>query len=199
MKSSTYDRLIDSGAILFAQKGFYGTSIRDIAEQVGISKQALLHHFATKEKLYGEVLARIADNLVTGLENIIGEKQSPREQIDIAIDKLFEWMSDDVDSARVLLRELLDNPERAPHAVNWYLNPLLEALTAIVKRGQKEGVFKKVSPLAFIYNILGAQHYFIVSLPTLKQMLSAQDYKILLKDQHKELKAMMISRLLVDN
>ncbi len=195
MPNSTYEKLIYSATRLFAQKGFYGTSIRDIAEQVGISKQALLHHFSSKEKLYGEVLERIAQEVLSRVSSNDPEAQ-PQRQLETALDNLWQWTTEDMDAARVLMRELLDNPERAAHAVNWYLNPLLELMVSIINKGQDTGVFQPVSALAFIYNILGAQHYFMVSLPTLKQMLSAKEYKQLLVQQQLELKAMMMSRLL---
>ena len=181
MSSSTYERLIESAISLFAQKGFYGTSIRDISEQLGISKQALLHHFASKEKLYGEVLERIAQRVISRVKQA-NENLTAIEQLEISLDQMSVWSTEDLDGARVLMRELLDNPERAPNAVNWYLNPLLDAMVSIIEKGMKQGEFKTVRPLAFIYNILGAQHYFIISLPTLKQMLSAKEYKKLLKD-----------------
>lgn len=196
MSHSTYQRLIHSATKMFAQKGFYGTSIRDIADQLDISKQALLHHFSTKEKLYGEVLKQIAQQVMDRV-NHNEQYDSATLQIEAALERMAQWGLEDLDGARVLMRELLDNPERAPHAINWYLNPLLEAMVAIIKKGQSQGEFKQVAALAFIYNVLGAQHYFMISLPTLKQMLSAKEYKNILKQQSIELKAMMLDRLLV--
>ncbi len=197
MSHSTYQRLIHSATKMFAQRGFYGTSIRDIADQLDISKQALLHHFSTKEKLYGEVLKQIAEQVMERV-NHNEQYDSATLQIETAFERMAQWGLEDLDGARVLMRELLDNAERAPHAINWYLNPLLEAMVAIIKKGQSQGEFKKVATLAFIYNLLGAQHYFMISLPTLKQMLSEKEYKSILKQQPIELKAMMLNRLLIN-
>ena len=55
---ATAEKLIDIAETLFAEKGFYGTSIRDLAEGLGIAKSSLLHHFPTKEKLYAAVLGK---------------------------------------------------------------------------------------------------------------------------------------------
>jgi AcrR family transcriptional regulator len=54
----TRDAFLDAAKRHFAQRGFYGASIAAIAEELGLTKQALIHHFGTKERLYGEVLAR---------------------------------------------------------------------------------------------------------------------------------------------
>ena len=62
MTISTRDQLLATARTLFAERGFYGVSIASIANEHGLTKQALLHHFSSKEKLYGEVLKEIADD-----------------------------------------------------------------------------------------------------------------------------------------
>lgn len=61
--ASTRDRMIEEARALFAERGFYGVSIAQIAAELGLTKQALLHHFGTKERLYGLVLEQIAGEL----------------------------------------------------------------------------------------------------------------------------------------
>lgn len=54
-------KFIEAATRQFARKGFYGASISSIANELGLSKQAVLHHFGSKEKLYGEVLQQISE------------------------------------------------------------------------------------------------------------------------------------------
>lgn len=51
-------QIIADASTLFAARGFHATSLREIAERVGISKSTLLHHFSSKEELLGAVIAR---------------------------------------------------------------------------------------------------------------------------------------------
>ena len=60
----TRDRFIEVALQLFSEKGFYGASMDGIAREVGLTKQALIHHFGSKEKLYGAVLGRISEALL---------------------------------------------------------------------------------------------------------------------------------------
>ena len=53
--------VLDSAERLFAERGFAGTSIRDVAQASGISHPLIQHHFATKEGLYRAVLRRCGD------------------------------------------------------------------------------------------------------------------------------------------
>lgn len=192
----TRKALIDAASALFADKGFYGTSIRMVAEQVGISKPSLLHHFQSKEKLYAAVLARIAEGILRELEEDIAASNDPKEQLQRFVDGLTGWLRHHRDDAQILIRELLDNPKRSGHIGTWYLRPLIERLVAIVETGQASGEFRSLNALSFVYNLLGAQHYFIISLPTLKSMLPVDDYRALIDNQPRELKAWIEDRLL---
>ena len=54
--NETREALVEVARRLFSERGFYGVSVAAIASELGITKQALLHHFGTKEALYAEVL-----------------------------------------------------------------------------------------------------------------------------------------------
>lgn len=51
MMSRTKARILDTALILFPQNGYYGTSMKDIAGMLGLSKAALYKHFESKEEI----------------------------------------------------------------------------------------------------------------------------------------------------
>src|SRR5690348_9256684 len=53
------DEILDEATRLFAERGYEGTSMADLAERVGLRKASLFHHFASKEVLYAAVLERL--------------------------------------------------------------------------------------------------------------------------------------------
>ena len=56
-KEQTRQRLLDSAALAFAEKGFGGASLEEIAESAGYSTGALYANFANKDQLFMEVVA----------------------------------------------------------------------------------------------------------------------------------------------
>lgn len=161
MAKDTREQLLDTAEALFAERGFYGVSIAAIADELGLTKQALLHHFSTKEKLYGEVLRRISEDYEARLSDAGPGGLKP------ALQYLASAVSEDTARARLLMRELLDNKRRADAAGVWYLTGFLETL---IKRLQSEAAWKgapKAEALAAIYQLLGAINYYAVSGPTL--------------------------------
>ena len=59
----TRDRVLQVAQALFAERGYRGTSLRDIAKRIGIKAPSLLHHFPSKQQLYIAVIEKMFENL----------------------------------------------------------------------------------------------------------------------------------------
>ena len=81
MQGDTREKLLDMAEKRFAERGFYGVSIAAIAEELGLTKQALLHHFGSKEKLYGAVLARISEDYRAQQVKMAGQSDDPTNRL----------------------------------------------------------------------------------------------------------------------
>src|SRR5699024_11862915 len=56
------EAILDGAARLFAERGYHGSSLRDISREVGISHPGMLHHFASKDALLSAVIDRMEDH-----------------------------------------------------------------------------------------------------------------------------------------
>ncbi len=193
--AETRERFIEAATTVFAERGFYGTSIAAVAEALPFTKQALLHHFGSKEKLYAEVLKRISDRLMTELDEI-GERYSePRERFEETIIEFYRSSLEHPGDTALLMRELLDNKRRAETSRTWYLKPFLETLTDLATAIPSSGLRQRPAALALVYQLLGAINYFAVSEPTLAQMFGKRAYAELSSGYEDELRTLIAARL----
>lgn len=191
-------KILNEARKQFSTNGFYGTSIQSITDELGLSKQALLHYYPSKEKIYGAVLSEAADKLTTHLADAMSAEQDIVKTIDTAIDAFGEFHQNEPAISRLLIREMIDNVDRSKKAKQWYLLPFFDLFISAIKKGQTEGVFNSdVTPVVIMYQIIAASHYYSISLPTLKKMLSAEEYQEMNRNYTVELKALVRSRLLV--
>ena len=158
----------------FAEKGFYGASIAAISDDVGITKQALLHHFGAKEKLYGEVLQTISERFISDAIQASGGGAEAEQRLEDLLLKLHHNAQVASEDSRLLMRELLDVRQRAGRAQTWYLKPFLEAMIALLKQTPAWRDETDAEALAAIYQILGAINYLAVSDATLGQMFGEE-------------------------
>jgi AcrR family transcriptional regulator len=71
--ASTRERILDVALDLFTDQGFDGTSMREIAERLGISKPAIYYHFASKEEILMALHLRLHEFGKAALTQLAGQ------------------------------------------------------------------------------------------------------------------------------
>ena len=181
--SDTPEKLLAVAEVLFSERGFYGVSIAAIASELGITKQALLHHFKSKEKLYGAVLARISSDFENAQQQVMVDEPEPIPRIKAFVAHLADPSSGNVRRTRLLMRELLDNNERAKQAEHWYLKHFLDQFVAMVQVVPGREAISATDNLGLIYQWLGAINYFLVSIPTLTAIMGEESFEEMARGQ----------------
>ncbi len=85
-RSDTRGKILEAAGGLFAQKGFFGVSMQNIADELGITKAALYHHFESKEGLCFEIMHRAFKELTVTLGNAVKDSRSPSEALFRVVD-----------------------------------------------------------------------------------------------------------------
>lgn len=147
----TTTRILLSAERIFAERGLAGASIRELAEGAELAKASLLHHFPSKRALYAAVLQAVADDVLAAL----AEASTLQE----GLGALSSWLQHRPTAARLVLRELIDNPARASTARKWPLAPALHRLVSLVPPGGPD-------PEALVMFVLGGIALVEVSVPT---------------------------------
>jgi len=193
------DELLATARRLFAERGFEGVSLSAIAGERAVSKQALLHHFSTKEKLYGEVLAIISAEYANRLETTAAGHPGGLERLEAFFTDLLPQTARDDTALRIIMRELLDNNRRAEKAGTWYLKGFLETLIrwAGSVPGWEEA--NEADLLVVIYQLIGAVSYAAVSGPTLRGIFGDERYADFQASFGPQIKRLIASNRLLDD
>ena len=98
------EQLLDVGRSLFAERGFDGTSVEEVASRAGVSKPVVYEHFGGKEGLYAVVVDREVQRLLDTFNGALTGDQ-PKLLLEQATLALLTYIEDDQDGFRILVRE----------------------------------------------------------------------------------------------
>ncbi len=98
------EQLLDVGRSLFAERGYDGASVEEIALRAGVSKPVVYEHFGGKEGLYAVVVDREVERLLTSFTGALSAR-SPKRLLEQATLALLTYVEDETDGFRILVRE----------------------------------------------------------------------------------------------
>lgn len=93
MRQSSRKAILDAAFELFAQKGFYNTSIEQIRKKAGVSKGLIYNYFSTKDELMKEVVMaqmEMGEEIIKEFMMLQDPKQKLKKLIDLSLDYLEE-------------------------------------------------------------------------------------------------------------
>lgn len=95
-------QLIEKATSVFAEQGFYATSMNDVADAAGVTKPVLYQHFSSKRDLYVELLTEIGNQLRDTIAKSTADADGPRQQIEMGFRAYFHYVASHTDSFKVL-------------------------------------------------------------------------------------------------
>ncbi len=98
--------LMDAALAVFAERGYEGASIGQIARAAGVSKALIYEHFPSKRDLHLELLRRHGRELEARLQRALAEHDSPEAATRSAIDAFLQFVAEHRDAWRILVAEV---------------------------------------------------------------------------------------------
>lgn len=128
---STRDLILDVAEARFAERGFAGVSVREIAADVGLKNQAsLYHHFKNKRALYEAVLARGVEAIVAMVANSTQPEAAaaaaPGDALDATLGRVVDYLVEHPHLPRLIQRAGLDDTKYMRSSVTHVLRPLYQ-------------------------------------------------------------------------
>lgn len=97
-------QLLDVARSLFAEKGFDGASVEEIAHRANVSKPVVYEHFGGKEGVYAVVVDREMHYLLSSMTTALAEEAHPRLLLERAAVALLDYVEFSADGFRILVR-----------------------------------------------------------------------------------------------
>jgi TetR/AcrR family transcriptional regulator len=166
---SSREKILDVAEARFAQRGYAGVGLREVAEAAGLGKSSLFHHFRSKAALYLAVLDRVIARIEERLRPALETPAPADTRLEGCIDGLVDALAEHPTTARLLLRGLFEDddlPEDATpeaEAVQRRLDTLVQGLQGLVAEGTAQGVFRPAAPAHTLQTLIGASVYHFAS------------------------------------
>jgi len=149
------ERILEEATRLFAEQGFNGTPVQEIADAVGVRKSSLLYHYASKEELRLAVLRKMVEHWNQALPTLLAAATSGQGQFDALVEALVGFFTADPFRARLLVREVLDRPEPMRAMMKDHVGPWVRIVADYIRRGQEAGrLHRDVEPEAYVVEMI---------------------------------------------
>ena len=154
-RNLTKEKIVVEGAKVFNKRGYYGTTLDDIAGELEVTKAALYYHIRSKEEILYECHKAGLDVATLAVEKAVQDSAAPDDQLWIAISYFIEYVTDRLHGAVVLIEEGSLTGKRRKE-IFCRRDEWEGEIRKIIQRGVSQGIFVDCDPKLIGFAILGA-------------------------------------------
>ena len=148
-RGSTEDKILEAAIKLFAEKGFNGTTTKEIAETADVNEALIFRHFSTKRELYGAIIERKIEE-EAGIDQTILEHRDTKDDVLIfrsIAERMFEKCGGDPSFIRLLHFSALEGHDLSDMFFDTYVEYVNMLLCDYIETRIADKAFKNVNPL----------------------------------------------------
>lgn len=153
------EQIIEVAVRLFSQKGFRGTTTKEIATAAGVNEAIIFRHFATKSDLYAAIMDRKACSTeVQAMRKALKEAMEAgddRQVFERLAFHTLEFHERDDSAMRLLLYSALEGHELADMIFRNHISKTQRQLADYVRKRIAEGAFRRVDPMIAVCGFMG--------------------------------------------
>lgn len=154
--SDTVDRILATALEAFADKGFAGARMDEIARAAGVNKATIYYHLGNKAALYSAVLHRTLGQQAGPFAEAIAKCPTPEEKLRQYVRCIFENIQRHPALPRIFMREAASLGAHIPPQTIMDLSGIIGQLTGILAEGRETGDFIEATPVLIHFMIVGA-------------------------------------------
>lgn len=134
--------IVDAAARIFAERGYHGTSTRDIADALGLRQASVYYYFTSKEAALESVCEHGVHGFVEAAEVIVASHASSREKLEALIAAHLAPIETRRDYVRVFINERRYLPSASRRRIGRASRRLEQLFQRVIEQGMREGEFR---------------------------------------------------------
>jgi TetR/AcrR family transcriptional regulator len=150
------DRILDAASSVFAEAGFAGARIDEIAARAGVNKAMLYYHVGDKRALYTAVFLRNLERVQAAVDEALTAPGSARFRLESVITALTKVVQKLPDHPRIVLREIASGAGDLPPEVLARMLEVVDVVRRLLEEGTAGGEFRPLDPVLTHLSIIGA-------------------------------------------
>lgn len=151
---------------LFAEKGFEGTTVRDIANFADVNLAMISYYFGSKEKLMEVLFKDRMEVSKIKVEEVVGQRNlSPLQKLEILTEQYIDRVFANQNFYRVLLTEqILNKNQVVLKSIKQYKIGFMTLIEKVIKEGQQSGEFgKEIDTMIMLTSMKGTVMHTVVN------------------------------------
>lgn len=163
--NKTTNRILVAARKVFAEKGYSGAHVDEIAEQAGVNKATLYYQIGDKDTLYAGVIHQVIGNVAEGLTRAVGKADNPEDQLTAFINFIADSVDKNPELPSIMMREVASGGVTLPKLVMKDIASVLMILAGILEKGKKKKVFIETVPFLIHMMIMGTILFYTKASP----------------------------------
>ena len=153
------DQIRHKAQTLFRERGYSATSMRDLAEELGIEAASLYNHVASKEEILREICFRMAGEFFSVIEPIVESNLAPKEKLRAATEAHLAVIAANADASAVFLHEWRHMGEPFLSDFKLMRRRYEQLFRKIIEEGIFSGIFRKLDAAIATRTLLSATNW----------------------------------------
>jgi AcrR family transcriptional regulator len=152
---NTADKILKAARAVFAQNGYSGTHMDEIARRAGVNKATLYYQIGDKDTLYANVIHQVLGNIAQGIAETVAQAEKPEDKLQAYINCLVAAVDKNPEMPSIMMREVAADGAHLPQVVAHDIASVLSVLINVLDDGRKKGVFTDTTPFLVHSMIMG--------------------------------------------
>lgn len=159
-RASRRGEIVETFTRMVAENGYDAVAIRDLAEDLGMSKGTVLHHFGSKDRLLEEVHSTYMRRRLDEIALILAELDGPERRLKAMVFQNLIAMQQDADATRAFAREIVRfSREDLMNDVRAMRREYFDTLRGILGEGMEQGVFRRADTTIVALQMFGMMNW----------------------------------------